>query len=81
MVVFKILRQSKRVHSKLAILDFRRADFVLFKEVLDRVIWERFKKVGQYSRTISSKSRSRVSQDRRRQARMPGGFCGSIRTY
>jgi len=32
MVEFKILRASKRVHSKLAALDFRRADFDLFRK-------------------------------------------------
>lgn len=41
MVEFKILRQSKRVHSRLAILDFRRADFDLFKELLGRVTWDK----------------------------------------
>jgi len=41
MVNFKILRVSKRVHSKLATLDFRRADFELFRELLGRVTWEK----------------------------------------
>ena len=38
---FKILRMSKRVHSKLATLDFRRADFELFRELLGRVTWDK----------------------------------------
>ena len=37
---FKILRMSKRVHSKLAALDFRRADFSLIRELPGRVTWE-----------------------------------------
>jgi len=37
MVEFKILRASKRMHSKLATLDFRRADFDLFRELFSRV--------------------------------------------
>ena len=41
MVEFKILRESKRMHSKLATLDFRRADFELFREVFGRVTWEK----------------------------------------
>ena len=34
MVEFKILRAARRAHSKLATLDFRRADFGLFRELL-----------------------------------------------
>lgn len=37
----KILRVSKRVHSKLATLHFRRTDFELFRELLGRVTWEK----------------------------------------
>ena len=33
MVEFKILRVSKRVHSKLATLDLRRADFTLYRRI------------------------------------------------
>ncbi|PKU30953.1 rna-directed dna polymerase from mobile element jockey-like [Limosa lapponica baueri] len=36
MVEFKILRAARRVHSKLATLDFRRADFDLFRDLLGR---------------------------------------------
>lgn len=32
---------SKRVPSKLATLDLRRADFELFRELLGRVTWEK----------------------------------------
>ena len=49
---------SKREHRKLAALDFRRADFRLFRELLGRVTWD---KVVEYSKTISSKPRSSVS--------------------
>ena len=41
MVEFKILRVSKRVHSKLVTLDLRRADFELFRELLGRVTWDK----------------------------------------
>ena len=34
MVEFKILRAARRAHSKLATLDFRRADFGLFRDLL-----------------------------------------------
>ena len=37
MVEFKILTAARRVHSKLAILNFRRADFGLFRDLLGRV--------------------------------------------
>ena len=37
MAEFKILRISKRVGSQLVTLDFRRADFELFRELLGRV--------------------------------------------
>ena len=36
MVEFKILRAARRTHSKLATLDFRRADFGLFRDLLGR---------------------------------------------
>ena len=40
MVEFKILRTARRAHSKLATLDFRRADFGLFRNLLGRVPWD-----------------------------------------
>ena len=39
MVEFKILRAARRVHSKLATLDFRRADFGLLRDLLGRIPW------------------------------------------
>ncbi|KAK4817455.1 hypothetical protein QYF61_015610 [Mycteria americana] len=41
MVEFKILRAPRRVHSKLTTLDFRRADFGLFRDLLGRVPWDK----------------------------------------
>ena len=38
-VEYKILRASNKVCSKLTNLDFRRADFSLFRELLGRMIW------------------------------------------
>ncbi|GAB0190834.1 hypothetical protein GRJ2_001548700 [Grus japonensis] len=40
-VEFKILRAARRAHSKLATLDFRRADFGLFRDLLGRLPWDK----------------------------------------
>jgi len=37
MVEFKILRAARRAHSKLTTLDFRKADFGLFRDLLSRI--------------------------------------------
>ena len=41
MVEFKILRAVRRAHSKLTALDFRRADFGLFRDLLGRELWDK----------------------------------------
>jgi len=41
MVQFKIFRAARRAHSKLNTLDFRRADFGLFRDLLSRVRWDK----------------------------------------
>ncbi|PKU30746.1 dtw domain-containing protein 2 [Limosa lapponica baueri] len=41
MVEFKVLGAARRVHNKLATLDFRRADFGLLRDLLVRVTWEK----------------------------------------
>ncbi|GAB0179229.1 mitochondrial enolase superfamily member 1 [Grus japonensis] len=41
MVEFKILRAARRAHSKLTTLDFRRADFGLFRDLLGRILWDK----------------------------------------
>ncbi|GAB0208696.1 mitochondrial enolase superfamily member 1 [Grus japonensis] len=41
MVEFRILRTARRAHSKLATLDFRRADFGLFRDLLGRIPWDK----------------------------------------
>ncbi|GAB0206940.1 mitochondrial enolase superfamily member 1 [Grus japonensis] len=41
MVEFKILRAARRAHRKLTTLDFRRADFGLFGDLLGRIPWDR----------------------------------------
>ena len=41
MVKFKIPRSVRRTHSKLTTLDFRRADFGLFRDLLGRVVWDK----------------------------------------
>lgn len=41
MVAFKILRAARRTHSRLAALDFRRADFGPFRELLGEVPWDK----------------------------------------
>ncbi|GAB0202598.1 mitochondrial enolase superfamily member 1 [Grus japonensis] len=41
MVEFRILRAARRACSKLTTLDFRRADFGLFRDLLGRVPWDK----------------------------------------
>ncbi|GAB0182274.1 mitochondrial enolase superfamily member 1 [Grus japonensis] len=41
MVEFRILRAARRVRSKLTTLDFRRADFGLFRDLLGRIPWDK----------------------------------------
>jgi len=41
MVEFRTLRAGRRVKSRLTTLDFRRADFGLFKYLLRRVPWDK----------------------------------------
>jgi len=41
MVKFKLLRAARRAHSKLTTLDFRTADFGLFRDLLGRVPWDK----------------------------------------
>jgi len=41
MVEFDMVRAARRVHSKLTTLDFRRADFDLFRDLLSRVPWDK----------------------------------------
>ncbi|GAB0183760.1 hypothetical protein GRJ2_000841300 [Grus japonensis] len=41
MQVFKILRAARRALSKLTALDFRRADFGLFRDLLGRIPWDK----------------------------------------
>ncbi|GAB0205000.1 hypothetical protein GRJ2_002965600 [Grus japonensis] len=41
MVEFKILRAVRRALSKLTTLDFRRADFGLFRDLLGRIPWDK----------------------------------------
>jgi len=41
MVEFKILRAARRAHSKLCTLNFRRAGFGLFRDLLSGVPWDK----------------------------------------
>ncbi|GAB0182026.1 hypothetical protein GRJ2_000667900 [Grus japonensis] len=41
MVEFQILRAVRRAHSKLTTLDFGRADFGLFRDLLGRIPWDK----------------------------------------
>ncbi|GAB0182094.1 hypothetical protein GRJ2_000674700 [Grus japonensis] len=41
MVEFKILRAARRACSKVTTLGFRRADFGLFRDLLDTVAWDK----------------------------------------
>ncbi|GAB0204609.1 hypothetical protein GRJ2_002926500 [Grus japonensis] len=38
---FEILRAARRVHSKLTTLDFKRASYGLFRDLLGRVPWDK----------------------------------------
>ncbi|GAB0179159.1 hypothetical protein GRJ2_000381200 [Grus japonensis] len=77
MVEFRILRAVRRVRSKLTTLDFRRADFGLFRDLLGRVPWDKALegRGAQDSWLIftSSKLRSYASQQRGSQANPPRG--------
>ena len=39
-IEFSILRGARRGASRTDILDFQRADFVSFRHLLDRILWE-----------------------------------------
>lgn len=41
MAEFKMLKAVRRVHSKLVTLDFRRANFGLSSNLLDRIAWNK----------------------------------------
>ncbi|GAB0207196.1 hypothetical protein GRJ2_003185200 [Grus japonensis] len=41
MVEFRILRAARRARSKITTLDFRRADFGLFRDLLGRIPWDK----------------------------------------
>lgn len=41
MVEFKILRVGRRMSNELTTLYFRRADFDLFRDLLERVLWDK----------------------------------------
>jgi len=41
MVEFRILRAGRRVKSKLTTMDFRRADYGLFKDLLRSILWDK----------------------------------------
>jgi len=41
MVEFEVLGAARRAHSKLITLDWRRADFGLFRDLLSRVPWDK----------------------------------------
>ncbi|GAB0178727.1 hypothetical protein GRJ2_000338000 [Grus japonensis] len=41
MVEFRILRAARKVQGKLTTLDFRRADFGLFRDLLGRIPWDK----------------------------------------
>lgn len=41
MAEFRILRARRRTKSKVTMLDFRRADCGFFKDLLERVLWDK----------------------------------------
>ena len=78
MVEFRILQGGSRAMSWVTALDFKRANFGLFKDLLGGIPWTRAlegrgsKRAGQYSRTTSSKLRIGASPGGRSQAEEPG---------
>ncbi|GAB0203861.1 thrombospondin-4 [Grus japonensis] len=67
MVEFKILRAARRAHSKLTALDFRRADFGFFRDLLGRTPWDKALE-GR-----GAQDKSNASQQRGSQAKTPRG--------
>jgi len=41
MAEFRILRARRRTKSKVTVVDFRRADCCFFKDLLERVLWDK----------------------------------------
>lgn len=82
---FKFLRAVQRVCSKLPALDFRGADFGLFRDLFCRAHGikpcreDQPKKTGWYSR-IYLELRSKAAQRRGRQAKIPRELCGWTRS-
>lgn len=82
MVEFNTLRTWRRVFRKLITPDFRRTEFALFKDLLDRALWDK----GLWGRNLANilelpPSSSRVTLphpgftwDRGNQAKMPEGL-------
>jgi len=69
-IEFSLHGQVKRGVSKTTTMDFRRADFGLFRTLVERVLWERVlkgkgvqegRKAGHSSRRKSQRHRSRLS--------------------
>ena len=83
MVEFKILRAVRRAQSKLTTLDFRRADFGLFRDLLGRIPWDKAVegRVAQESWLICKDhllqaQEREASQQRGSQVKTPGGLHG-----
>jgi len=78
MVEFKILRAVRRVHSKLSTLDFRRADFGLFRGLLGRVPWDKVLegRRAQENWLKGSPPPSSEAMHPSIEAKMPGGLQG-----
>lgn len=85
MVELEILRAVNRAHGKLTALDFWKADFGLFKDLLCRVPQDRALEGREAQECLlnlknhPSKLRSNASQQGRNWAKLPGSLHGWIR--
>jgi len=86
MVDFRILCGGSRSVSRITTLDFRRANFGLFKDLLGGIPWVRAlegrsKRAGHYSSITSSMLRISASPWARNQAKQAGDLHGWARNF
>lgn len=82
MMEFKILRVSKKVCSQLTTLDFKRAEFKLFRELHGRATWDKAleRREAQDSSSVFKDhllQAQKHTKKKGKQARMPEGLSGS----
>lgn len=83
LVAFETLTAERRAHSKLPILDFRKADLGFFKDLLGKTPENKSLEEREALESwliFLSKLRSNVSKKRGSQAKSLGGLCGRTRS-